>query len=58
MKNKILKTITYLNVFSLMFFGSALDSVSNVPAIICAINLAWLLPFVIINREVLYDKTF
>lgn len=53
MKNKILKAITL--IFTLVFIasGSALDSVSWLPYIICGVCLAWMITFLIANWEVI-----
>lgn len=51
MKNKILWTITAVAGLVLVVSACALDTNSYVPHIICSVCLAWLLPFVLINRE-------
>ena len=52
MKNKILKAITGLTTLVFIASGSALDSVSWLPYIICGVCLAWLIMFFIANWEV------
>lgn len=51
MKNKILWTITGINIISFIFMMLAVDSESWIPFIIMCVNLAWLLPFVLVNRD-------
>jgi hypothetical protein len=51
MKNKILKAITYLAGVAFIFGGSALDSQSWLPVIICGVSLAWLALFYVANWE-------
>ena len=53
MKNKILKAITCVAGVTLLLSACALDSQSYLPHIICSVCLAGLLPFVLINREVI-----
>lgn len=55
MKNKILKTITFMATMGFIIAGCALDSESYLPAIVCAVCLAWLMLFVIANREVINE---
>lgn len=50
MKNKILFTVTWINVISLIFMALAVDSDTWIPFIIMCVNLAWIIPFVLVNR--------
>jgi hypothetical protein len=50
MKNKILFTITWINAISLIIMACAVDSETWIPTIIMAVNLAWIFPFVLVNR--------
>lgn len=51
MKNKILWAITGINALSFIFMTLAVDSDSWIPFIIMCVNLTWLLPFVMVNRD-------
>lgn len=51
MKNKILWTITGINIISMIIMACAVDSETWIPTIIMCVNLAWLLPFVVVNRD-------
>ena len=51
MKNKILWTITGINIISFIFMMLAVDSETWIPFIIMCVNMAWLLPFVLVNRD-------
>lgn len=51
MKNKILKAISYLAGIAFMYGGSALDSHSWLPYIICSVSLLWLGLMVVANWE-------
>jgi hypothetical protein len=52
MKNKILWTITAVAGLGAVLSACALDTQGTyIPHIICSVCLAWLLPFVLINRE-------
>lgn len=48
-KNKVLKTLAGVNVISLVLSGMALDSTSNIPLIICSINILFLFLFTLAN---------
>lgn len=50
MKNKILLTITGINVISLILMALAVDSDTWIPFIIMCVNMAWIVPFVLVNR--------
>ena len=50
MKNKILNTITGLNILSFFIFASGVDSNPIVALSICAVNLTWLALFAYANR--------
>ena len=50
MKNAILKTITAIMIFIFLLGAACLDSISNIPAVMCIIALAWLAPFAYANR--------
>lgn len=51
MKNKILWTITGINALSFILMMLAVDSDSWLPFGIMCLNLIWLLPFVVVNRD-------
>ena len=51
MKNKVLWFITNMNVLIFILMALAVDSETWIPFIIMCVNLAWLLPFVIVNRD-------
>lgn len=54
MKNKILKAITWVASLVFILSACALDTQGTyLPHIICSVCLAWLLAFVLINREVI-----
>lgn len=53
MKNKILMSITYIMLAVFLIAGCGLDSDSITPYILCSVSLMWLLPFVLVNREVI-----
>jgi len=56
MKNKILKGITWVAGVTLLLSACALDSDSYLPHVICTVCLAWLVPFVLINEEVINGR--
>lgn len=57
MKNKILKGITWVAGVTLLLSACALDTQGTyLPHIICSVCLAWLLPFALINREVINGR--
>ena len=56
MKNKVLKAITWVASMVFIFSACELDSDSYIPHIICTVCLAWLLPFVLINGEVINGR--
>lgn len=57
MKNKILWSITAVAGMVFIFSACALDTQGTyVPHIICSVCLAWLLPFVLINREAFNER--
>ena len=56
MKNKILWTITGINALSFILMMLAVDSDSWLPFGIMCLNLLWLLPFVVVNRD-FFDGT-
>lgn len=49
LKNKILKTLVTVNVISLVIAGSALDSPSYIPLIICEANIMFLFFYTLAN---------
>lgn len=49
MKNKILKTITWLAFIAFLFSGSCLDTAGYIPLFICFISVSWLLLFAYAN---------
>jgi len=49
MKNAILKTITAIMIFIFLLGAACLDSISNVPAVMCVVSLCWLAPFAYVN---------
>lgn len=51
MKNKILKTITWIAAILFIISATAVDSVSNIPRIICIASLAWILLYMYANRN-------
>lgn len=51
MKNKILKSITWISAILFIISTTAVDSVSNIPRIICIASLAWILLFMLANRN-------
>lgn len=51
MLKKVLKCITYVVAVLFIFSGSALDSHSNIPAVVCAICLLWLCIMAYVYRE-------
>ena len=48
-KNAILKSITAVAGTAFVIGALAFDSEGNIPVIMCAASLAWLVPFVYIN---------
>jgi hypothetical protein len=52
-KNKVLKLITAISLLTLIVFGSALDSETMIPYIVCLIADIWLLTFALVNKEVI-----
>lgn len=51
MKNKVLKSINYVAALLVIVSGSTIDSVSNIPFIVCSLSLAWLGLFLYANKE-------
>lgn len=58
MKNLILKTITLFNVILFIVGACAIDSESLLPAGMCGIALLWLLPFMLINRDIIFSDDY
>ena len=53
LKNKILKSITYVMAFIFIFSVCLLDSHTWIPYIVCCVCLAWFILFMFVNREYL-----
>lgn len=53
LKNKIIKSITYVMAFIFIFSACLLDSDTWIPYIVCCVCLAWFILFMFVNREYL-----
>lgn len=51
MKNIILKTITWIAAILFIFSATAVDSISNIPRIVCLACSVWILLFMFANRH-------
>lgn len=55
MKSKALKYMTYIAAWLFIFSGSALDSQSYIPSVICLLSLFWLCLMAYVHREELMN---
>ena len=53
MKNKILKSITYVMAIIFIVSVCLIDSHTWIPYIVCCVCLAWFILFMFVNREYL-----